>query len=77
MEFVKTLWSYWKQFGTFLGDMVGRFFLSVFYLTVTLPFGLGVSLFGDPLRIKQRQAPGAWVERVTLPATIEASLEQH
>jgi hypothetical protein len=74
--FFSTLWKYWKKFGQFLGDLVGRGFLMLFYITIALPFGLGVRLFGDPLEIRQKDRPSAWKERTSPEPTIDASYNQ-
>jgi hypothetical protein len=73
--FFSTLWKYWRAFGHAMGDFVGRIFLMLFYLTVTLPFGLMVTLFMDPLDIKGKKAP-SYHERVTPDASLENSYNQ-
>jgi hypothetical protein len=50
-KFFTTIWNAWKKVGEFIGNLVGRVFLMLFYITVVLPFGLALRLFGDPLRI--------------------------
>ncbi len=75
-NFFATIWKYWKKFGQFVGDMIGRVFLMVFYLTVVLPFGVGLRLFGDPLDIRAKTKSSAWRERTSPEATIEASYNQ-
>jgi hypothetical protein len=75
-SFFATVWKYWKKFGQFIGDMIGRVFLMVFYLTVALPFGIGLRLFGDPLDIRARAKPSTWRERTSPEATIEAGYNQ-
>lgn len=42
----------WKAFGRLLGDLLARVVLTIFYLTIFVPFGLGVRLFSDPLQMK-------------------------
>jgi hypothetical protein len=74
MRYLATIWKAWKKVGQFIGDIIGRAFLMLFYVTVTLPFGLGVRLFGDPLKIKS--ATPHWVERTSPEPTIEASYNQ-
>jgi hypothetical protein len=49
---LKKFWERWKAFGHFMGDIVARVVLSIFYFTVFVPFGLGVRLTSDPLQIK-------------------------
>ena len=61
---IKDFWQGWKAFGHFLGNMVARVVLTVFYFTIFVPFGLGVRLFSDPLHIKS-QSRGLWRSRKT------------
>lgn len=75
-NFFATIWKYWKKFGQFIGDLIGRGFLMVFYFTVALPFGIGLRLFGDPLDIRSKARPSTWRERTSPEVTIEASLNQ-
>jgi hypothetical protein len=72
---LSTIWNAWKKVGRFIGDVVGRAFLMLFYFTIALPFGLGTRLFGDPLDIR-RGRPPAWVERVTPVATLDEGHRQ-
>ena len=76
VQFFKTLWRYWKKFGQFMGDMVGRVVLMLFYITVALPFGLGVRLFGNPLNIGKKATPTGWVERAPIDESLAASHNQ-
>jgi hypothetical protein len=64
MEVLKKIWAGWKRVGQFIGDFIGRLVLTVFYFTIFLPFGLGVSFLSDPLGIRQSSAV-KWLERVT------------
>jgi hypothetical protein len=75
-RFFSTLWEAWKKVGKFIGDLIGRAFLMLFYITVALPFGLGVSLFGDPLHVKDRTHPVHWIERKSPDSTLESSYNQ-
>jgi hypothetical protein len=52
MTILRKLWAGWKAFGHFLGNIVARVVLSVFYFTIFVPFGLGVRWVSDPLQIK-------------------------
>lgn len=80
METVKnvllTIWRAWKKFGELMGEIVGRVFLMVFYVTIALPFGLGTRLFGDPLDIRDKTARPAWVERKPIETSVEAAYRQ-
>jgi hypothetical protein len=70
------VWHAWKAFGKLIGDLVGRVFLMLFYITIALPFGLGVRLFGDPLDVKDNSKAPAWIERNSLEATLEVGHQQ-
>jgi hypothetical protein len=72
METLRKLWAAWKRFGQFLGDILARVVLTLFYFTVFVPFGLGVTLFSDPLRAR-RQAARGWLDRED---DVELSIEE-
>ena len=55
MSFLKTAWKKWRAFGQVMGDFVARIFMTVFYFTVAIPFGIGVRLFKDPLHLKSKE----------------------
>jgi len=71
MKFLKLVWKKWRAFGQVMGDFVARIFMTIFYFTVAVPFGIGVRLFKDPLRLKSRDA--AWLERKEREETIETA----
>ncbi len=70
MGLLKKIWEGWKAFGRFMGNMVARVVLSLFYFTVFVPFGIGVRLFSDPLQIKGER-PNGWQERTTGDQSLE------
>ena len=72
MEALRKVWQAWKRFGQFMGDLIGRLVLTVFYFTLFMPFGLGVRLFGDPLAIRPLSR-AKWLERKTHDVTLEDS----
>ena len=72
MKALRKVWEAWKRFGQFMGDMIGRLFLTIFYFTLFMPFALGVRLFGDPLAIRP-SGHVKWVERTTHDLTLEDS----
>ena len=65
MHLLRNAWELWKRFGKFLGDWLARIVLTIFYFTVFVPFGLGVTLLADPLRIRQSGGPDLWLSRQT------------
>jgi hypothetical protein len=64
MAFLRKLWHGWLRFGQFLGDILARVVLTLFYFTVFVPFGLGVTLLSDPLHVRDKSAQ-AWLPRET------------
>lgn len=70
MKLLKKIWDGWQAFGRFMGNMVARVALSIFYYTVFVPFALGVRLASDPLQLKPR--PGSlWRPRSTGDQALE------
>jgi hypothetical protein len=62
MRVLRRLWQAWKRFGQFIGDLVARLVLTLFYFTLFVPFGIGVTWFSDPLQVRHR-APKGWRPR--------------
>ena len=60
---LKRIWEAWKRIAHKIGNFQARLLLTILYLILVLPFGLGVRLFADPLRIKKRGA--GWVDHPT------------
>jgi hypothetical protein len=54
------LWNAWKGFARKMGNYQSRVLMAFIYFTVVLPFGLGVTLLGDPLRIKRTHGSSNW-----------------
>ena len=54
------IWKVWPGLAKAIGNFQARFFLTLIYAIVILPFGLLARLLADPLRIKKR--PAAWIE---------------
>jgi hypothetical protein len=75
MAFLKKFWAGWKRFGHFMGDLLARVVLTVFYFTILLPFGLLTTLFGDPLNIKSKAKPD-WLKRETGDQTVTEARRQ-
>lgn len=70
MEALRKIWHGWKKFGQFIGDMLGRVVLTIFYFTLFMPFALGVRLFLDPLALHVTGQP-KWLERKTQDLTLD------
>ena len=54
------LWNTWKNFAQRMGNYQSRVLIALVYFTVVLPFGLGVTLFGDPLKLKRAYGDSNW-----------------
>jgi hypothetical protein len=54
------LWDVWKSFARKMGNYQSRVLMAFMYFTVALPFSLGVTIFGDPLRIKRACGNSNW-----------------
>jgi hypothetical protein len=76
MELLGRLWQAWKRFGQFLGDILARIVLTLFYFTVLVPFGLGVSLLSDPLRTRHSDTSSLWVLRQTGDQSLDEARRQ-
>ena len=73
---MKRLWDAWKKFGEAVGDFIARVVLTVFYMTVFVPFGIGVRLFSDRLRIITTTDGGTWQHRDASDVRLEAARRQ-
>jgi len=40
VNFLKKAWKKWRAFGQMMGDFVARIFMTVFYFTLAIPFGI-------------------------------------
>jgi hypothetical protein len=69
MDWLRKFWASWKRFGELMGNFVGRLFLTLFYFTIFLPFGVGSRLAADFLHTKQRDP--RWFKRQANCGTLE------
>lgn len=75
-EFLSKFWEVWKRFGRFMGNLVTRIILTLFYFTIFVPFGIGAKLFTDPLHIKG-EPKEAWNKRKTGDKTMDEIARQY
>lgn len=59
---LRRLWERWKIIAHKIGTFQSRVLLTVFYCLILAPFGIGVKLFANPLRLKG-QSGSHWLER--------------
>lgn len=76
MNILNKAWDRWKIIGNVVGNYHGRAIVLVFYYTIMVPFGLGVSLLSDPLRIKDRYTESTWIEREPVTTDVEEARRQ-
>jgi hypothetical protein len=68
--------DWWKALATGIGNYQGRLLFAFFYFVVVTPFGLGVRLFSDPLKVKQGGRTTSWWERSSVSHELESAREQ-
>lgn len=76
MHYLGSLWSLFKRFGQFLGDLLARVVLTVFYFTIFAPFGAGVRFLGDPLQLRRTPPTSFWINRTTRDRVLEDANRQ-
>jgi hypothetical protein len=69
MVLLRRLWNTWVPIGEVIGNWIARIALTIFYLTIFLPYGIGVRLLQDPLVLK-KPSHAAWIERTTNDKTL-------
>lgn len=69
MTTLKRIWEAWKRIAHKIGNFQARLILTILYMILVLPFGLGVRLFADPLRIRKK--PSSWLDREEVSADIK------
>ncbi len=73
---VKKLWLTWKALSKRSGNFQSRLILSFFFFVCVTPFGLGVKIFGDPLRLRQGEKTSYWLPKKDTAGDVEQSRKQ-
>ena len=73
---LKQAWRTWRLFSLALMDFQSRIILTLFYLIVAAPFGLGLRFFRDPLHLRGFQQASGWPEGIDPPATLKEAQRQ-
>lgn len=81
---MREIWDIiWHRFNVILsvvGDANARVISLLFYFTILVPFGIGASLFSDPLRQKKTAndlpAESGWLERAPVPNDLDSAKRQ-
>jgi hypothetical protein len=74
--FLRRTWDWWKVFAIEIGNYQGRVLFAFFYFVIVTPFGIGVRLFSDPLKVKQGGRTTCWLERSSVRQELETAREQ-
>lgn len=69
------LWERWKVIAQKIGNFQSRVLLNIFYFLILTPFGLGVKLFSDPLRLKLQNRTH-WIGKETRATSWEHARRQ-
>jgi hypothetical protein len=69
----KWLWEGWKRVGHKIGTFNAHVILGIFYWLIVTPYGIGMRLFGDPLRMRSQQT---WINRKTRDLTLKDARRQ-
>ena len=73
---LRRAWDWWKVFAIEIGNYQGRMLFAFFYFVIVTPFGIGVRLFSDPLKVKQAVRATNWLERSSVRQELETAREQ-
>ena len=71
----KRFMAWWMPIAEVIGNFMNRLVLSAFYFVIVLPFGLGVRLFSDPLKLRKKADTG-WSEILNETKTVEKARKQ-
>lgn len=69
----KRLWEGWKRVGHRIGTFNAHALLGLFYWLVVTPYGVGMRLLGDPLRMRSQHT---WINRKTRDRTLADARRQ-
>lgn len=73
---LRRAWDWWKIFARDMGNYEGRMLFAFFYFVIVTPFGIGVRLLSDPLKVKQAARATNWSERSSVREELETAREQ-
>lgn len=68
-------WSGWKRVARAIGEFNSRVLLTLLYVVLLMPFGLGLRLFADPLR-RRKPAASNWMVRAEAAAALDEARRQ-
>lgn len=75
-HFLRRVWRGWVEIAGYFGDFQARLILTLFYVTILLPFALIMRLFADPLRVRKAPADSGWLPRQEHETDLQATRQQ-
>jgi hypothetical protein len=72
---LRRIWEAWKRLARRIGEFNSRVLLTLLYIVLLIPFGLGLRLVADPLR-RRKPVASNWIVRAEAPATLEEARRQ-
>jgi hypothetical protein len=73
---LRKLWQEWLRIARHIGNFNARALITLVYFTLLAVFGIASRLLSDPLSIKKRPGPSAWLARATNDIDIESAQRQ-
>jgi hypothetical protein len=73
---LRTIWTRWTAFAQKVADFQTRLILTIVYFVILAPFGLMVTVFRDPLRVKRPPEVPQWIPRAVDQPTLEYGRRQ-
>ncbi len=77
MRILTASWRTFRQVMERVGNFQARVLLTVFYLVIAAPFGLGVRLRSDPLRQRRGAGGRTWLAREPRAQDLDAARRQY
>ena len=77
MPTLKRIWRGFSAVMERVGNFQARLLLTVFYLVIAAPFGLGVRVVSDPLRLRWHAGMSGWVERAGHEPSLDWARRQY
>lgn len=73
---LRNIWNRWVVLARKIGNFQSRVLLTLFYFVIVAPFGLVMSLLGDPLRRRKPPADSGWSIREQHESDLKAAKRQ-
>jgi hypothetical protein len=73
-DYFRIAWERFSLIASILGDVQGRLIVTLLYITLVVPFGIGARLLSDPMSQREQQA--SWLNREPVPDDLDSAREQ-